>query len=233
MDGLASLWVGFAGVYSSTLASGQQLTFGRAADLVVDDNPMLHRRLGLLQNDGAYCTLANIGNRITLFVDGEGGYRAEVPSGRRLLLPEGPGHIRFMVGRSRFDIEFLARFPGAESALVSREEGHASTLAPKQIDLTPNRRILLTALVESDLTGDGSARPSTGHLIRRTGMSHRSVERALDEICELLDPDRQLGLAGSPDRPARNRRDLLARYVLETGMITTDDLDLLNQRDSS
>lgn len=225
----ARLWVGFAGEFEREVHPGERLTFGRSADLTVDVNPMLHRRLGVLRNDGHRCELANEGSRITLYIDGERGFRTELPSGRRMLLPDGQGHIRFAAGRMQYEIDFEINMPATLTVSSSQSlAGASSTFRPPDLDLTPGRRVLLTALVEPELRSSNDPRPSTKALMTRTGYTHRSIERALDEICEMLDPNRSLGMLGSPDRPARDRRNVLARHVLETGLITTDDLVLLD-----
>ena len=51
-----------------TLGDGESLSFGRAGDLVIDDNPYLHRIVGrFVCRDGAWW-LDNIGSRVTLAV---------------------------------------------------------------------------------------------------------------------------------------------------------------------
>ena len=54
------------------VAPGQDLTFGRAADLIVDENPHLHRVLGRLQHWGGLWWLTNEGRSITMVVADEG-----------------------------------------------------------------------------------------------------------------------------------------------------------------
>ena len=68
------------------------LTFGRRADIEIDDNDYLHRVVGEFVHDGAVYWLRNVGSRIVIDLTADDGHRASLPPGSSLALT--PGHDR-------------------------------------------------------------------------------------------------------------------------------------------
>src|SRR6478735_10518587 len=50
------------------MSPGEELTFGRAADLVIDENRYLHRILGRFSESNGWWWLANVGSSIPITV---------------------------------------------------------------------------------------------------------------------------------------------------------------------
>jgi hypothetical protein len=80
--GTATLTVDLAGEVRA-LAPGEVLTFGRAADLVVDEaNRYLHRVLGRFSWHGGWWWVENLGSQVDLEVVGDDGALARLPGSR-------------------------------------------------------------------------------------------------------------------------------------------------------
>ena len=67
------------------LAPGEALTFGRRADLVIDDNPFLHRVIGRVASREGIWWLQNHGARTVLELrDSESDYLAKIPPSQQI-----------------------------------------------------------------------------------------------------------------------------------------------------
>ena len=234
IDALA-VRVSFIDEFDRTLGPGERVTFGRAADLVIDTHRSLHRQLGLIENDGNYCWLANIGRRIPLVVQGEAPFRAELASGDEITVPVGQSVISFsfrIPDSARFttyqiDLEVIGPQRRTDRVLPA-VASHTTTQVSETVGLTPSLRVLLTALAEPRLRMTGERLPSTAELSERTGYAPRTIEKAIGEACRRVDREGTLGLFGTVADPKRDRREVLVRVLLQSAIITRADLALLD-----
>lgn len=114
-----------------TLRAGDSLTFGRAADLVVDEeNRYLHRVLGRFGEHLGVWWLENLGSHIELeLVSGEGTVVRVPPKPEGapppiVPLPGGPSTLGFEVAGARYELELLApvRSGGPVAGVVSDDD---------------------------------------------------------------------------------------------------------------
>jgi hypothetical protein len=98
-------------------------------------------------------------------------------------------------------------------------------------DLTPDQKLLLVALAEHRLAGDSPHPrpiPASAKVAVRLGWPITKFNRKLDNVCKKLDRLGVRGLLGRPGEPASGRRARLVQYTLGTGLITREDLALLD-----
>jgi hypothetical protein len=219
---------------------GQDLTFGRAADLVVDENPHLHRVLGRLQHWGGLWWLTNEGRSITMVVADEGSRSsAIVAPGSRIALTFRDAAIRFRAGVTDYAL-FLRvpapaepGVPADDDTLVDGAEGddesYVDTIGIGDLPLTDEQRLLLIALAEPALRDPhgGAELPANRAVAHRLGWSITKFNRKLDNLCNRFSAAGIGGLRGSVDQLATDRRRRLVDHAIESGLVTEADLGLL------
>lgn len=235
-----TLVVDFCGELTEIAPEGD-LTFGRAADLVVDDNPHLHRVLGRLWQWGGVWWLSNEGRAITIIVTDEGSRSsAVVAPGGRVALTFPDAAIRFRAGVT--DYELRLRVPLTQRAGVEREQANigdadgdldeeevVDTIGLGDIPLTDEQRLLLIALAEPTLRDPHTTDdlPTNRAVARRLDWSITKFNRKLDNLCNRFSALGVGGLRGSVDQLAVDRRRRLVDHAIEAGLIADCDLDLL------
>ncbi len=210
----------------------ETLTFGRMADLVVDEgNRYLHRVLGrLVFHDGLWW-VENLGSQIELDLLGADGTSASLPARADGAPPSAPVSVEvttlsFGVAGARYEIELrvaLEPLPEADSAV---DEG-AATLGYGRIELTDEERQLLVALSEPvlrDVSVGAEALPTNREAARRLGWTQPKFNRKLDYLCIRLTKAGVRGLQGGRGDEALNRRWRLVEHAVGTRLVTPSDL---------
>lgn len=202
---------------------------GREGDLVIDDNLHLHRRFLVIGAQGELWWLANVGTQLTATVsDGGGGVQAWLGPGARIPLVFPRTSVRFTAGPTTYEIGItLADAPFDEVWHEPAIDGE-TTIGP--LPLTPDQRLLIVALAEASLRGDGhgqSSVPSNADAARRLGWTTTKFNRKLDNVCQKLSRVGVRGLHGDSGALASNRRARLIEYALAARMVGTEDLRLL------
>ena len=101
---MTDLHIDFIGSLTD-LRPGDELSFGREAELVIDENPYLHRKLGLVHSRGEAWWLTNTGNRIPMEVrDLESRSVLVVASGREVAITFPSSVIQFEAGGSKYEL---------------------------------------------------------------------------------------------------------------------------------
>ena len=204
-------------------------TIGREADLVIDDNPFLHRRfLQLLHADGLW-RLANVGTLLSAtLADEDGLVQAWLAPGARLPLVFPRVSVCFTAGPTTYEF-FVATDDAPFDAAVKDPVAYGETTSGPA-SFSPEQRLLLIALAEpvlrSGVRGSAAA-PSSAEAARRLGWSLTKFNRKLDSVCEKLEHQGVRGLHGGPERLAANRKARLVEYVLAVRLVRLEDLDLL------
>ncbi len=212
------------------LEPGTDLTFGRDADLSIDeDNNYLHRQLGMFSfQDGAW-HLHNVGSALSIeLLDHASTNQLTVTPGTAVRLPFENGLVRIQAGRARYELEI--RGVAISKATIAPPEGPGSTMTPEQLVLTDEQRLLLVALAELRLLDRGApitAIPTNQAIAERLGWTTTKYNRKLDRMCDAFADAGVSGLVGSATSRAKNRRVRLVDYVLNTRTITEADLTLL------
>lgn len=232
------LVVEFVG-HERVLTPGDELTFGRSADLVIDDNRYLHRLMGQLSWSSAMWWLANTGSSIALrLADANGPSYTKVAPGSSVPLTFETASITFEAGGRSYELrtELLIEAPlfaieaGVGEAGVGEHDGVdlEATTTVGSLPLNDEQRLLLVALAEPWLRADGPLELATNRQIAaRLGWTITKYNRKLDWLCQKFAAAGVSGLRGSSDLLARDRRFRLAEHVLDAGIVTPADLKLL------
>jgi hypothetical protein len=214
-----------------------ELTFGRAGDLVIDDNRYLHRVLGRIHWANGVWWLSNVGTSIPLTVsDTSGPSFSRLAPGASLALSYESSVVSFEAGGTNYELTIelpegaLTAPATADSAAWSDEVTTTASALP----LTTEQRLLLVALSEAQLRDPSAALdlPTNRQVAHRLGWKITKYNRKLDGLCVKFAAAGVGGLRGSSDSLARDRRLRLVDHAINSGAVTTDDLDLLAEHDA-
>jgi hypothetical protein len=218
--------------------TSDELTFGRAGDLRIDDNRHLHRVLGRLWARGDQWWLSNEGSSISIQVaDADSRSSVMLAPGSEIALSFPNSIVRFRAGIT--DYELTLSVPDREDADVEDEPDDESdtmwddefgdTVALGDVMLTDEQRLLLLALAESTLREPHTKEelPANRAVARRLGWSITKFNRKLDNLCNRFTKLGVGGLRGSIDQLATDRRRRLVDHAIESGLITAGQLDQL------
>jgi len=206
------------------------LTVGRDADVSIDDNPYLHRRLLEFTVHGDMVWAANIGSTLTVTLsDADGLAQSWLSPGARLPLVFPRNVLWFTAGPTTYELEvILPDAPYRTSAKVEANDGDTTI---GRVSFTPDQRLLIVALAEDILRrGDrgAGAIPPSAKAAERLGWTITKFNRKLDNVCEKLARGGVRGLVSDGIRPASNRRARLVEYALAARLVTTSDLEWLD-----
>lgn len=238
-EGSGRLVVDFAGEVHE-LQHGDSLDFGREADLEIDSNPYLHRRLGRFESRSGLWWVVNTGASVVLNVrERSGRSSAVVAPGASLALCAPEMAIAFTAGNLRYELEVDIDCPvladragrGRHLGPTGAADDAGRTVEFGAVELTPDQRLLLVVLCAPRLMGGGAADlladaplPSRGECAHRLGWSLSKLGRKLDHLCIKLAKAGVTGLVGADGAPAMGRRQRLVEHALASGMITDEDL---------
>lgn len=212
---------------------GGALTFGRIADLVVDDaNPYLHRVVGRFFSHADAWWLENLGSHVSIDLATADGAAVHLPpcsdpaSPPLTIVPRGPFVLTFEAGGMSYQVDGEAptQLP---SATGGDDLSGPPTATFGHVPLTDEERLLLVALcrpVLLDPTADSDALSSNRELAHRLGWSTSKFNRKLDYLCTRLTKVGVRGLQGGRGSEAVNRRWRLVEHAIASRMITPADL---------
>jgi hypothetical protein len=209
---------------------GDEPVFGRGADIDVDDNPFLHRRLGRFSHRQGWWWLQNLGSTLVLTVnEPSSGAASRLPPGTQAILVHPHQLVRFEVGRTRYELEVIQSSPVASSFETERDDRGAVTIDISELPLNDEQRRLLVALCEHRLLDPFGPLhlPSNQVVADRLGWSITKLNRKLDWLCDRL---ARQGVSGmkEPDGRATRRRERLVEYAVNVGLVGLDDLQELD-----
>ena len=217
---------------SHSVPRGEAVIVGREGDVLIDDNPFLHRHfLAISNTNDGLCLLSNIGTRIHATASDVGGrMESYVSPGVTVPLVFATTRVSFAAGSTAYELFVHTDNPSAfNPGVVSVHPEGEETLG--LADLTPDQKLLLVALAEHRLAGDSPQPrpiPASAKIAVRLGWPITKFNRKLDNVCKKLDRLGVRGLLGRPGEPASGRRARLVQYALGTGLITREDLALLD-----
>lgn len=232
---MSTMTVGFAGT-TTVLDREAELTFGRDADLEIDSNPFLHRRLGHFSWRRGTWWIANIGSAIPLEVcDLNSSSRVTVSPGTSSPIAFERSIMRFQAGRAVYELELETALVGSSTSLdqewASGDLAGVPTVTASGVALNREQRLLLVTLAEKRLRDWGLGRselPTNREAADRLGWTITKFNRKLDNLCIKFDKLGIAGLKGDLGALAGNRREKLVEHVLIVGLISTDDLGLFD-----
>lgn len=229
-----TLRVEYCGVTTRAPEDGW-LTIGREADLVVDDNPYLHRRFLQVGCIDGLWWLVNVGDLLVATVeDAEGRVQARLAPEARLPVVFDRTMVRFVAGPTTYELELHLADPVFDSVPLPAELSSglpfgSDTVGP--VDLTEDQRLLVVALAEPVLRNEGSAAaavPTSAEAARRLGWTITKFNRKLDNVCAKLAKGGVQGLHGGPGDLASSRRARLVDHAIAVRLVTPGDLELLD-----
>lgn len=220
------------------LSPGDELTFGRSADLVIDDNRFLHRLMGRFTWANGMWWLANTGSSIPLrLADSTGNSYARVAPGASVPMTFETAVVSFEAGGRPYELrlELLVEsswldLGGSASTPDNRAEWNdpEATTTAGSLPLNDEQRMLLVALCEPWLAERGPAElPTNRQIAARLGWTITKFNRKLDSLCQKYATAGVSGLRGSSDLLARDRRLRLVEHALDSAIVSSDDLAVL------
>lgn len=225
-----SLHVEYCGEWHPLLEGGA-MTVGREADLVIDDNPFLHRHLLDVRQVEGLWVLSNVGSRLAVTVtDGAGRLQSWLAPGARLPLVFGLTTIVFTAGPTTYELSVHMAEPAFAEAAPSPLHGITTV---GDVALTPSQKLVILALAESMLLRDGVGMgeiPTGARAAARLGWNVTRFNRKLDNVCDKFDRLGVRGLRGGMRAYATNRRIRLVEYAIAARIVTRADLPLLDMR---
>jgi hypothetical protein len=216
---------------SYSCAQGNQFTFGRSGDLVIDDNHFLHRIIGICAEKSGWWWLTNVGASLPLHLQAKvGGASITLSPGGSVPLVLGPTDVRFTAGVTTY--ELLLDAPWVSEQIVPRFVADGfTTIDAADMPLSSEQLLLLVALAESRLRkGPTAELPSNQEVVERFGWTTTKFNRKLDGLCVKFARRGVSGLVGEQSRLASQRRQRLVDHVINSGMVTADQLVLLPPR---
>ncbi len=208
----ASLTVRFLG---ETYRPTEDLTFGREAELVIDENSYLHRRAGRFRLRSGAWWLENIGSRLRLTMVSSDGSLIDLQPGASSPLLGMGGEVSLTAGPTRYEIEY--ELAGNQ---VTWRDTHP--ILDKGVDtmtygviLTPRELDFVVVLAQGRLTGRLGPLPSHGEIAEIWGVSHKTVDNTLQRLRSKL-RKQKIGYVQSSET--------LVEYLVTQGLVTLDDL---------
>lgn len=207
------LTVSFVGeIYRPT----SQLTFGRQADLSIDDNSYLHRRAGRFRLQGTTWWLENLGSRLRLTMVSADGSLLDLQPGASSPLLGDRGVISITAGPTRYAIEYdVHRRQKALQETNSFRISGADTMTYGPI-LTPRELDFVVVMAQGRLTGRLGPIPSHGEIAEIWGVSAKTVDNTLQRLRSKL-RNQNINYV--------NSSETLIEYLVTQGLVSPADLE--------
>lgn len=203
---------------------------GRESDLVIDDNPYLHRRFLRLRAEHDMWWLANTGSLLSATItDSSGLVQAWLSPGAQLPIVFPELTVMFSAGPTTYEFTVRTESPFFTSPGLGGVGMGSTTVSP--VSLTHSQRLLVIALCENVLRRNTPGRgriPSANEVAARLGWPLTTYNRKLDNVCEKLDKLGVPGLRGARGTLATHRRERLVEYAVASRTVVAEDLPLLD-----
>lgn len=206
---------------------------GRDADLVIDDNPYLHRRFLEISWRDSLWWLINIGSQLSAtLADEESRVQAWLAPGTHLPVVFPSTAVRFTAGRTSYEFVLYLSSPPFSGVITHDDAGTDAATTLGRMALTLDQRLLILAVAEPALRADLGRSvnlPSSAEAAARLGWPLTKFNRKLDNVCQKLKKAGVQGLHGDSERLASSRRSRLVEYALAVRLVTVEDLKLLDE----
>jgi hypothetical protein len=204
---------------------------GRAGDLVLDENPFLHRTFLRIDHNAGLWWLSNVGTQLAATLsDPEGLLQAWLAPGARIPLTLPRTVVRFTAGSTSYDLDVINDDPPYRAVPEAEVLRGGQETTTGRIAFTRDQLFLVLVLAEPRLLAEGrepSVLPSTSAAAARLGWTEKKFERKLDNVCDKLANLGVRGLRGDAERLAANRRARLVEYAVGARLVTRADLSAL------
>lgn len=231
--GAPELQVEFCGVWT-VVPPGRPFRIGREADLVLDDNPYLHRRFVEIVHDRGVWWLQNVGTHLSATLsDDTRRVESRLRPGSHLPIVFADMRLRFLAGPTRYELSLHLSEPPFKASTPADNLDGETTIG--RVSLTRDQWLCILALAEPMLAGEGQSvitLPSNVEAARRLGWTITKLNRKLDNVCQKLSKAGVRGLHGATGDLASDRRAHLVEYAIALGIVTPNDIGQLNSLDS-
>lgn len=215
------------------LDPSESLTFGRSADLVIDDNPYMHRVVGRFHNRAGVWWLRNRSRRQVIeLADVSGPSAVVLAPGKSASVLYGEFTCRFSAGPTPYELTgALASHEWEQDMFGSDISDAVETVDWGRVDLNDDQKMLLVVLCEQYLVDPGAVdmpvipNRSAAH---RLGWSITKFNRKLDHLCEKLQRAGVPGVRGDVAGNASDRRKRVVEHAMTVGLVTVEDLSALD-----
>jgi hypothetical protein len=207
------------------------MTVGRAADLIVDDNPYLHLEMVRISELFGIWWIDNVGATIPLRLgDLASPSFSIITPGTSVPLGFVNSVLRFEAGPTSYELELEVVAPSRITEFVPRPARQPADILIEidsfdisPLPLTPEQRLLLVALAEPRLRAGRQEPvfPSNEEVAARLGWTLTKFNRKLDHVCGKLARRGIPGLRGTVGRLAHDRRRRLVDYAVASGLVDT------------
>lgn len=205
---------------------GERFTFGRQADLTVDeDNVQLHRVLGRFDHHDGCWWLHNVGRSITIdVVDSASASVLKLAPGAEAPIGFTRSTLRFSAGPATYEFETRLADRDPTTELQVEHLAGMPTKTTSHIKLSDEQLLLLVAMSESGITDPSaiSDLPTNKSLAHKLGWTVTKLNRKLDALCVKFDKAGVRGLHGSSGALAKDRRKRLVEHAIFAGIVTDE-----------
>ncbi|MEM8924501.1 MAG: hypothetical protein AAGD35_13450 [Actinomycetota bacterium] len=208
-----ALTISFVG---ETYRPERQLTFGRQAELSLDENSYLHRRAGRFRLRDDTWWLENLGGRLRLTMVSSDGSLLDLQPGSSSPLLGDSGEISLTAGPTRYAIEYrLQKVQMAVTDSASFRVAGADTATYGPI-LTPRELDFVVVMAQGRLTGRLGPIPSHGEIAEIWGVSAKTVDNTLQRLRAKLRSQNINTVTSS---------ETLIEYLVTQGLVSLADLE--------
>lgn len=202
--------------------------FGRNADLAIDDNRHLHRRLGLFDFVDGMWWLHNIGSAITIdVVDRNSPSRLTLAPGATVALVFEEAALRFRAGTTSYELRVDVPLSPPDAVVTIAGDG-TPTITGAELSFTPDQLRCMLALAEPRLLDPSVIDlPTNKAAAARLDWKLTKFNRKLDNVCTKIGNAGVSGLHGGAGALAVKRRERLVDFAVSANLITAQDLVLL------
>jgi hypothetical protein len=216
---------------------GDEVTFGRAATVVIDDGNEYMSRIvgGFVFHQGTWW-LQNRSSSAQLSVIADTGQQKVLPPKTSDPVTAACGHVRFRSGRFNYELRFELTDPPAgpgqpaDSDPVQPAPGAPTPKATEEFGVVPlndEQRAMLALFSMSwlvDPAADHHEIPPNAEVAHQLGWSLKKLDRKLDYLCARLSDAGVQGLRGEKGGEATDRRRYLVEHVLSARLISDADI---------
>lgn len=211
-----------------SVPAGEQTTFGRVADVVLDEeNPYMHRVVGRFVWWNGQWWVENLSNSLELQLLDEAGSQVRLAPKEMVPLTHRRTAVRFSAGGLPYELEVA--LPGRavpDPPPVRPAGGSLTTTTYGKVTPTREEWLLMRELARPfllDRNAGPDRLPTNEDVAATLGWSTTKLNRKLDYLCNRMTKAGVRGLQGRRKK-ATNRRWVLVQHVVATGMLTHDDL---------
>lgn len=206
------------------------LVLGRSGDVVIDDNPFLHRHLATVTVTDDLVWAHNVGTRLSItLADDQGLAQTWLAPGARVPVVFPRTVVWFTAGPTTYDFEIQIDDPPLVPTTATDRVSDSTTVG--RVAFTLDQKLMCLALAENLLRRGVEGRgniPSSNAAATRLGWTITKFNRKLDNVCEKLARQGVGGLTGSSGAAASSRRSRLVEYVMASRLVVQEDLPLLD-----